>query len=74
MSGLDEMMGNPVEELDRIMPTSSHTKLLVAAEPLMDFLKKNYHPHCVVMVDQTGAEVLEGVLVVSKESKQSAEG
>ena len=31
-----------------------------AAEPLVEYLQTHYHPHCVVVVDQFHAELLEG--------------
>ena len=36
--------------------------LIEAAEPLVDFLRKHKHPHAKVIVDQTGAELVEGAL------------
>lgn len=36
--------------------------LITAAEPLVMFLRKTCNPHVKVIVDQTGAEVVEGIL------------
>jgi hypothetical protein len=36
--------------------------LIEAAEPLVMFLRKTCNPHVKVIVDQTGAEVVEGIL------------
>jgi hypothetical protein len=38
--------------------------LLEAAKPLMEFLRKNTHPHCEVRVSQYEAELVEGVAMV----------
>jgi hypothetical protein len=36
--------------------------LISAAEPLVEFMRKNSNPHAKVIVDQTGAELLHGEL------------
>ena len=66
---IDEMMRHPMQELERIMPTSQHSKLLVAAQPLMEYLKKYHNPHCIVQVTQTNAEVMEGLLAINTPSQ-----
>ena len=38
-------------------------KLKEVAKPLVDYIRKNYHPHVTVIVDCMHAEVLEGVEV-----------
>ena len=40
-----------------------------AAEPLVKYLRENYHPHTTVIVDSMHAEVLEGVAVAKYEWK-----
>jgi len=37
-------------------------EFIAAAEPLVNFLRKHKHPHAKIIVDQTGAEVVEGIL------------
>ena len=32
-----------------------------AAKPLMEFLKKNFNPHCRIIVESHSAEVVESV-------------
>ncbi len=46
-------------------------ELANAANPLMVFLAKNYHPHCTAIVDSEKAEILEGILChVDKSEKR----
>ena len=44
----------------------SHDKLAkeleVASKPLIEFINKNFHPHAKVIVDCSGAELLEGCM------------
>ena len=37
-------------------------EFIAAAEPLVNFLRKHKHPHAKIIVDQTGAELVEGTL------------
>lgn len=37
-----------------------------AAEPLITFIKSNCHPHVTAIVDDTAAELLEGVACVRR--------
>lgn len=30
------------------------------SKPLIEFIKKNYHPHCTIIINSEGAELLEG--------------
>lgn len=32
------------------------------AQPLIDFINENYHPHCTIVIDNTHAELLEGLI------------
>lgn len=32
------------------------------AQPLIDFINENYHPHCTIVIDSTHAELLEGLM------------
>lgn len=41
-----------------------HEELLRLTEPLMNYLKQEYHPHARIIVDCNSAEVVEGVLCV----------
>lgn len=36
-------------------------EMLKAAEPLMQWLARNCHPHCSAVVDSTRVELLEGI-------------
>lgn len=42
-------------------------QLKEAAKPLVKFLNENCHPHVVVHVEPTGAEIFEGLAVVNIE-------
>ena len=42
---------------------SKNEELKEIARPLVDYIRKNYHPHVTVIVDSIHAEVLEGVSV-----------
>jgi len=42
-------------------------KFKEAARPLVNFLCEHAHPHVTVMVDQAGAEILEGLASVNIE-------
>lgn len=46
---------------------SKNEELKEAAKPLVDYIRKNYHPHVTVIVDCMHAEVLEGVEVAKFE-------
>ena len=48
---------------------SKNEELKKAAEPLVKYLRENYHPHTTVIVDSMHAEVLEGVAVAKYEWK-----
>ena len=37
-------------------------EFIAAAEHLVNFLRKHKHPHAKIIVDQTGAELVEGTL------------
>lgn len=32
------------------------------AQPLVEFLQKNYHPHAKIIIDCSSAEIVEGVI------------
>ena len=32
------------------------------AQPLVEYLRKNYHPHAKIIIEYDGAEIVEGVL------------
>lgn len=32
------------------------------AQPLIDFINENYHPHATIIIDSTHAELLEGLI------------
>lgn len=36
------------------------------SEPLIEFLKENFHPHCTIIIDNEHAELLEGVIGFKK--------
>jgi hypothetical protein len=40
-----------------------YDEMLEAAKPLMTWIRENGHPHCVVTVDTTFVELLEGVAI-----------
>ena len=42
---------------------SKNEELKGLAKPLVEYIKKNYHPHTTIIVDCVHAEVLEGVAV-----------
>ena len=42
---------------------SKNKKLKELAKPLVEYIRKNYHPHTTVIIDCVHAEVLEGVAV-----------
>ena len=42
---------------------SKNDELREVARPLVEYIRKNYHPHTTVIVDCNHAEVLEGVAV-----------
>lgn len=35
--------------------------------PVIEFLCKNYHPHCTIIIDQANAELLEGEIILHTE-------
>jgi ABC-type phosphate/phosphonate transport system substrate-binding protein len=37
-------------------------ELKTASKPLMDYLKKNYHPHVTAIVTNNSVEIVEGLL------------
>lgn len=45
--------------------------LELAAEPLMDWLLKNCHPHTMVVVENDRAELFEGIVMVRSDSLPS---
>ena len=46
---------------------SKNEELKNVAKPLVDYIRKNYHPHVSVIVDSMHAEILEGVAVAKYE-------
>lgn len=42
---------------------SKNKELKELAKPLVEYIRKNYHPHTTVIIDCVHAEVLEGVAV-----------
>ena len=42
---------------------SKNKELKELAKPLVEYIRKNYHPHTTVIIDCLHAEVLEGVAV-----------
>jgi hypothetical protein len=42
-------------------------EFLQAAQPLMDYLRKNHHPHVTVLIDSEHAELVEGLMTVRRE-------
>ena len=57
----DEFMKNKVsEECQTVAPT-----LKEIAKPVVDYIRRNYHPHVTIIIDSVHAEVLEGVEVAS---------
>jgi hypothetical protein len=40
-----------------------YDEMVDAAKPLMTWIRKNGHPHCVVTVDTAFVELLEGVAI-----------
>ena len=42
---------------------SKNEELKGLAKPLVEYIRKNYHPHTTVIIDCLHAEVLEGVAV-----------
>lgn len=46
---------------------SKNEELKEVARPLVEYIRKNYHPHVTVIVDSMHAEVLEGVAVAKYE-------
>lgn len=52
---------------------SKNEELKELARPLVEYIKKNYHPHVTVIVDSTHAEVLEGVAVAKFDEEEKKE-
>lgn len=50
-----------------ILTEEKRIEFLEAAKPLIKFINENCHPHVIVNVHQTGAELLEGVTSVHTE-------
>lgn len=44
---------------------SKNEELKELARPLVEYIKKNYHPHTTIIIDVQHAEVLEGVAVAN---------
>lgn len=42
---------------------SKNEELKELAKPLVEYIRKNYHPHTTIIIDCLHAEVLEGVAV-----------
>lgn len=49
---------------------SKNDELREVARPLVDYIRKNYHPHTTVIVDCNHAEVLEGVAVAKYDEQE----
>lgn len=47
---------------DTVRPKVSFDTFKEAVAPAHEFLRKNYHPHAVIIIDYDGAHVFEGVL------------
>ena len=41
--------------------TEHQSSMLEAAKPLMDWMNKNVHPHCIIHVDFCSAELTEDI-------------
>lgn len=52
----------------------SWQELQEACKPLKELLQKKGHPHMTIIIDQTGAEVLEGVCACRFELLDTVEG
>lgn len=61
-----EIVRNAGKEVGKM---SKNEELKKAAEPLVKYLRENYHPHTTVIVDSMHAEVLEGIAVAKYEWK-----
>lgn len=55
------------EEIKENKTMSKNEELKEVARPLVEYIRKNYHPHVTVIVDSMHAEVLEGVAVAKYE-------
>lgn len=49
---------------------SKNEELKEIAKPLVEYIRKNYHPHTTIIIDCVHAEVLEGVAVMNDETKE----
>lgn len=47
--------------------TERMKELKVLAIPVMQFIHKYYHPHAKVIIDQTNAELVEGLITINVE-------
>ena len=45
--------------------SDKHKELEQLATPLIEWLNKNYNPHCKIIIDTNSIEVVSGELVVS---------
>ena len=52
---------------------SKNEELKELAKPLVEYIRKNYHPHTTVIIDCVHAEVLEGVAVAKFDVERSEE-
>lgn len=52
---------------------SKNEELKELARPLVEYIKKNYHPHTTIIIDVQHAEVLEGVAVAKFYTDESEE-
>lgn len=52
---------------------SRNEELKELARPLVEYIRKNYHPHTTIIIDCVHAEVLEGVAVAKFDVEGSAE-
>lgn len=44
-----------------MITAKQRSDMLEAAKPLINWMNQNCHPHCIVQVEQTTVELLEGV-------------
>ena len=58
-----------------ILNTTQRESFNVATQPLMQWLRENCHPHVVVIVEPTRAELTEGVYMsFSKQGEEKETG
>jgi len=51
-----------MDKFEPVIDEKRHDEFNKLTEPLIEWLCKNYHPHSQIIIEQTHAELVEGVI------------